>query len=86
MIEELAELKEEIRAIRFSRAYLYLVIEKCITPIWNLDNTQATKLKGWLFNYYSLVEDYEKYDVINNRLIRYRNNIREVVLLDDIAL
>ena len=39
VIEELAELKEEIRAVRFLRAYLQLVIEKYIAPIHNLDNT-----------------------------------------------
>ena len=43
-------------------------------------------LKGWLFNYYTLVEDYEKYDTINDRIMRYRNNVRETVLADDIAI
>ena len=86
IIKELAKLKEEIRAFQFLRANLQLVTEKYIAPIQDLDNTQATKLKRQLFNYYSLVEDYEKHNVINDRLIRYRNNVREAVLTDDIKL
>ena len=39
IIEELAKLKEEIRAVWFLRAYLQLVIKKCIAPIPDLDNT-----------------------------------------------
>ena len=86
VIEELAKLKDKIRAIQFLRAYLQLITEKYIAPIRDLDNSQAIKLKGQLFNYYSLVEDYEKYNTINDSLIRYKNNVREVASLDDIKL
>ena len=47
---------------------------------------QVSKMKGWLFNFYSLMENYEKYNKINDRTLEYRDNIREVTSVEDIAL
>ena len=39
-----------------------------------------------MFNFYSLVEDFEQYDKINERALKYRDNIRDVDSIKDIVI
>ena len=86
VVEELAELREEVSKVLFSEEYAQLVSDNKIFPITNIENMQVSKMKGWLFNFYSLTENYEKYNMINDRTLEYKDNIREAALVEDIAL
>ena len=65
---------------------MQLVSDNKILLITDIENMQVSKIKEWLFNFYSLTENYEKYDKINNRTLEYRDNIREVASVEDITL
>ena len=69
--EELNELREEVNEIKFTLEYRDLVDSKEITSINNLQSLSAAKIKRWLFNYYLVSGDYQKYDEVNNRSKRY---------------
>ena len=32
-------------------------------------------MKGWLFQFYTIMDKIEKYDAINNRAINYKNKV-----------
>ena len=60
MVEELAELREEVSEVLFLEEYVQLVLDNKILLITDVENMQVSKMKGWLFNFYSLIENYEK--------------------------
>ena len=84
MFEELEELQEEVNEIKFTLEYQLLIDSKEITSINNLNSLSAAKIKGWLFNFYSVSGDYQKYNAINRRLINYLYKIRESTSYEDI--
>ena len=43
-------------------------------------------MKGWLFSFYSLIDDFDQYNRINYRSLEYRDNIRDTASVEDIAL
>ena len=43
-------------------------------------------MKEWLFNFYSLIGNYDSYNKINKRLFDYRNNMRKAAYTEDIML
>ena len=45
-------------------------------PIIDVNNLQVPQMKGWLFNFYSLIDDYDSCNKINLRSLDYRNNAR----------
>jgi len=48
MVEELAELREEVSEVLFSEEYVQLVLDNKILPITNVENMQVSKIKEWL--------------------------------------
>ena len=66
--------------------YVQLVFKKRITPIQDIENIQVMRLKGWLFNFYMQIENFEKYNLINKRTLKYKSNIREIASIEDISL
>ena len=86
VVEELAGLRKEVSDALLSEECVQLISDNKILPITDVENMQVSKIKGWLFNFYSLAENHEKYDKINDRTLEYRNNIREAASVEDIAL
>ena len=78
-------MKDEIKGICLSKNYIRLVAAGRVKLIRNVKQLHMTKLKGWLFNFYSELGDFDGYDVINTRIIQYQNNIRKAASIDDIA-
>ena len=37
----------------------------------DLNKTSAMVIKGWLFQFYAIIDEIEKYNAINNRAINY---------------
>ena len=54
--------------------------------IHNLENLPVSKLKSQMFNFYSLVEDFEQYNKINERALKYRDNVRDIASIEDITI
>ena len=86
MVDDLDELREEVREVLLSEECVQLVSDNKISPINDVENMQLSIMKGWLFNFYSLTENYEKYDKINYRTLEHRYNIIDVASVEDIAL
>lgn len=83
--EELDELCEEVNEIKFTSEHRLLVDRKEITSINDLQPLLPARIKGWLFNYYSVSVDYQKNDAINRRSINYLHKIKESTSCDYIA-
>ena len=66
--------------------YSLLVSENKIAPITNIGKLQVLQMKGWLFSFYLLIDDFDRCDRINHRLLEYRDNIRDAASVEDIAL
>jgi len=58
-VEEFSELKDEINEAILSDDYSLLVSENKIVPITNIDKLQVPQMKGWLFSFYSLIDDFD---------------------------
>ena len=86
VVEEFLELKDEINKAILSDDYSLLVSKNKIAPITDIDKLQVPQMKGWLFNFYLLIDDFDRYDRINHRLLEYWDNIRDAALVEDIAL
>ena len=86
VVDEFFALKDKINEVMLFDNYSLLVSEEKIAPIIDVNNLQVLQMKGWLFNFYSLIDDYDSYDKINERLLDYRNNIREAASAEDILL
>ena len=86
VVEEFLELKNEISKAMLSEEYSELVSEKKIMLVEEIDKLQVSQMKGWLFNFYSLTDNFEQYDRINDQTLGYQNNIRDVTSVNDIAL
>jgi len=82
--EELNNLQEEVNEIIYTAEYSDLVESKTITGINDIQSLSTAKIKGWLFNYYSVSGDYRKYDAVNERLLGYLRRIRESTSCEDI--
>ena len=83
--EELNKLREEVNKIKFTLEYRDLVDSKEIISINDLQSLLAAKIKGWLFNYYSVSGDFQKYDEVNERLRRYLWKVKESNSSEDIT-
>ena len=70
--------------IIYTVEYSNLVESKTITGINDIQSLSTAKIKGWLFNYYSVSRDYQKYDVVNERSLGYLRRIRESTSCEDI--
>ena len=66
--------------------YSLLVSENKIAPITDIDKLQVLQMKGWLFSFYLLIDDFDRYDRINYRLLEYWDNIRDAATVKDIVL
>ena len=86
VVEEFSVLKEKINKAMLSDYYSLLVSEEKIAPIIDANNLRVLQMKGCLFNLYSLIDDCDSYNNINERSLEHRNNIREAASAEDIAL
>ena len=84
VVEEFSELKDEINEVILLDDYSLLVSENKIAPITNIEKLQVPRMKGWLFSFYSLIDDFNQYDRINYRLLEYQDNIRDIVSVEDL--
>ena len=79
-------MKDKINEAMLCDDYSLIVSKEKIAPITDINNLQVPQMKGWLFNFYSLIDDYDSYNKINERSLDNRNNIREAASAEDIAL
>ena len=86
VVEEFLELKDKINEVLLSDDYSLLVSENKIAPITDINKLQVLQMKGWLFSFYSLIDDFDWYDRINHRSLEYQDNIRDAVSVENIAL
>ena len=71
VVEEFLELKDEINKAILSDDYSLLISENKITSITDINKLQVLQMKGWLFSFYSLIDDFNQYDRINYRSLEY---------------
>ena len=79
-------MKDEINEAILSDDYSLLVSENKIALITDIDKLQVLQMKGWLFSFYLLIDDFYRYNRINHRLLEYRDNIRDAASVEDIVL
>ena len=78
------ELREEVESIRLSTEYKSLIETKQVEDIGRVDMLSATKIRGWLFNFYSIIGDYNSYENINNRMRSYLGKVKNLVTSEEI--
>ena len=78
------ELREEVESIRLSTKYELLVETKQVEAIGGVDTLSAIKIRGWLFNFYSIIGDYDSYENINNRTRSYLGKVKNSVTSKEI--
>ena len=86
VVEEFLELKDEINKAILSDDYFLLVSENKIVPIFDINKLQVSQMKGQLFSFYSLIDNFDRYDRINHRSLEYQDNIRDAASVEDIVL
>ena len=57
-----------------------------IPHLSDLTSQSTGALKGWLFAYYTAIRDFDSYDGINNRSLRYKNKVIRDASVVDLAL
>ena len=73
--EEILDLQDEIIDIQQSTNYFEIIASNNINHLMDLTSLSAATMKGWLFNYYSIIENYNKYDKINRRGLQYKAKV-----------
>ena len=63
-----------------SSEYSRLVVDKEIKVPRKSSEMTASQVKGSLFNYYSAVDNYDRYDNLNANSVRYREKWLENLL------
>ena len=72
-IEELNDAREDIEEIVESVDCLQLIrVRKMQLPL-DIKSMMAPRIKGWLFTYYSLTEEIESGDHMNDRTLMHQN-------------
>ena len=73
-IEELNELKLEVEDLLLAMDFKhFLEIQNIFFPL-SLNSILVSVTKGWLFEFYRSVEDYDQYDTINKRSFSYKES------------
>ena len=73
--KELIDLKTEVNKIKLTPEYESLVSSKQVVAIVNVAMLSASKIKGWLFSYYSTLGDYNSYEQVNARMKSYLGKV-----------
>ena len=73
--EEILDLQDEIIDIQQSTDYFKIITSNNIDHLTNLTPLSAATMKGWLFDYYVAIENYNKYDKINRRGLQYKAKV-----------
>ena len=79
-IEELNDLKEDMSEVLESSEYSRLVADKEIKVPRKSSEMTTSQVKWSLFNYYSAVDNYDRYDNLNANSVRYREKWLENLL------
>ena len=66
--------------------YLETITTNKIEYLTDLTKLSAASIKGWLFTYYTILNDIERCDAINYQSFKYRNKIVRDSSADDITL
>ena len=74
--KELIDLKAEVDEIKLTLEYKSLVSSKQVVAIADVTTLTTLKIKGWLFNYYSILGDYKRYEQVNSRLKSYLGKVK----------
>ena len=74
--EELIDLKAEVDEIKLMPEHESLVSSKQVVAIADVTMLTASKIKGWLFNYYLILGDYDRYEQVNARMKSYLKKVK----------
>ena len=74
LIEELTDLREELKSLRHVEQFQeFLELEK-LTFMNDISKISASTIKGWLFQFYTQVNDIESYERINDNALLYKKS------------
>ena len=45
-----------------------------------------TQMRGWLFQFYLIIEDYKSYDLLNKSILGFKQQINREVVVEDIEV
>ena len=65
--EEILDLQDKIINIQQLTDYFEIITLNNIDHLTDLTTLSTATMKGWLFDYYSVIENYDKYNKINMR-------------------
>ena len=83
--EEILDLQDEIIDIQQLTDYFEIITSNNIDHLTDLTPLSATTMKGWLFDYYSVIENYDKYNEINRRGLRHKAKVCRDSSSDDLS-
>ena len=71
-VKEFQDLKQEFELIIESEVCSLLIEVGKIKALTNSMKVTVTQMRGWLFQFYSEVEDYESYDFLNKNTMNFK--------------
>ena len=75
MIEELNKLRLEVEDLLLTIDFKHFLEIQNISFPSSLNSIFASVIKCWLIEFYSLVEDYDQYDILNKRSLSYKESV-----------
>ena len=65
IVEEILELQDEVIEAQNSAEYLETITTNKIEHLTDLTKLSTASIKGWLFTYYTILNDIERCNMIN---------------------